>query len=54
MAILEYVDVLLWEISSGTIPFESESPLGYDCLITIIHGKRESEVIGTPREYFNL
>ncbi|CAG8557606.1 2312_t:CDS:2, partial [Gigaspora margarita] len=25
------VDVLLWEISSGPIPFESESPFGYDC-----------------------
>ncbi|RIB27581.1 hypothetical protein C2G38_2012042 [Gigaspora rosea] len=45
------IGVLFWEISSGTIPFESESPFGYDCLIAIIHGKRESEVIGTPREY---
>ncbi|KAF0511327.1 calmodulin-dependent protein kinase [Gigaspora margarita] len=45
------VGVLLWEISSGTIPFESESPFDYDCLIAIIHGNRESEVIGTPRKY---
>ncbi|KAF0503169.1 hypothetical protein F8M41_019667 [Gigaspora margarita] len=31
--------------------FESESPFGYDCLIGIIHGKRETDAIGTPREY---
>ncbi|RIB26924.1 kinase-like domain-containing protein [Gigaspora rosea] len=45
------VGVLLWEISSGTIPFESESPFGYNCLLDIIRGKRETEITGTPREY---
>ncbi|CAG8611867.1 591_t:CDS:2, partial [Cetraspora pellucida] len=45
------VGVLLWEISSGSIPFESESPFGYNCLLDIIHGKRETEITGTPREY---
>ncbi|KAF0425105.1 kinase-like protein [Gigaspora margarita] len=45
------VRVLLWEISNGAVPFESESPFGYDCLIAIIHGKRETDAIGTPQEY---
>ncbi|KAF0442486.1 hypothetical protein F8M41_003658 [Gigaspora margarita] len=45
------VGVLFWEIAGGTISFESELPFAYDCLIAIIHGKRESEVLGTPREY---
>ncbi|RIB30635.1 hypothetical protein C2G38_2152090 [Gigaspora rosea] len=40
------VGALLWEISSGTIPFESELPFDYDCLIAIIHGKRESDIAG--------
>ncbi|CAG8646996.1 17863_t:CDS:2, partial [Racocetra persica] len=45
------VGVLLWEVSSGTIPFESDSPFGYNCLHDIINGKRETEIPGTPREY---
>ncbi|CAG8808047.1 40069_t:CDS:1, partial [Gigaspora margarita] len=33
------VGVLFGEISSSAIPFESESPFDYDCLIAIIHRK---------------
>ncbi|KAF0525306.1 kinase-like domain-containing protein [Gigaspora margarita] len=45
------IGVLLWELSSGKIPFESESPFGFDCINAIVCGKRETEVIGTLQEY---
>ncbi|RIB28809.1 kinase-like domain-containing protein [Gigaspora rosea] len=48
------IGILLWQISSGVVPFESESPYGYDLLNAIIHGKRENEIPGTPNEYVKI
>ncbi|CAG8514837.1 16851_t:CDS:2, partial [Cetraspora pellucida] len=48
------IGILLWQISSGVIPFESESPYGYDLLNAIIHGKRENEIPGTPKGYVKI
>ena len=46
------VGMLLWEISSGHIPFES-----YDnnCLLNaILNGKRETPIPNTPTDYINI
>ncbi|CAG8741554.1 19599_t:CDS:2, partial [Cetraspora pellucida] len=48
------VGVLLWEISSGTIPYESEIPIGFNLLNAIIYGKRETTVKGTPQKYVEI
>ncbi|RIB05260.1 hypothetical protein C2G38_2148627 [Gigaspora rosea] len=48
------IGVLLWEISSGTIPFKSELPYNYNLLSAIIHGKREVAVFGTPKKYIKI
>ncbi|KAF0474134.1 kinase-like protein [Gigaspora margarita] len=48
------IGVLLWEISSCTIPFESELPCNHSLLDAIIQGKRESAVFGTPKEYVTI
>ncbi|KAF0474148.1 kinase-like protein [Gigaspora margarita] len=45
------IGILLWEISSCAIPFESELPFNLSLLDAIIQGKRESAVFGTPKEY---
>ncbi|RIB28802.1 hypothetical protein C2G38_2157046 [Gigaspora rosea] len=45
------IGILLLQISSGVVPFESESPYGYDLFNAVIHGKRENEIPGTPNEY---
>ena len=47
------IGVLLWEISSGQLPFKGES---YNAaLITrILQGYRETIVSDTPIDYFNL
>ncbi|RIB30088.1 hypothetical protein C2G38_2153718 [Gigaspora rosea] len=45
------IGVLLWEISSGIIPFESELIHGYSLLKAIIRGKREVTIPGTPKKY---
>ncbi|CAG8515966.1 3510_t:CDS:2 [Cetraspora pellucida] len=48
------VGVLLWEISSGTVPYESEVPIGFNLLNAIIYGKRETTVKGTPQKYVDI
>ena len=47
------VGMLLWEISSGRIPFESE-PADGKLISSIIHGKREMIVNGTPQKYSEI
>ena len=44
--------MLFWEISSGRIPFESDSLS--DNYISIINGKREKTVEGTPLKYVDI
>ncbi|KAF0504367.1 kinase-like protein [Gigaspora margarita] len=48
------IGVLLWEISSGIIPFKSELSYGFNLLSAIIYGKRESPIPGTPKKYVKL
>ncbi|RHZ88297.1 hypothetical protein Glove_23g86 [Diversispora epigaea] len=43
--------IVLWEISSGTPPFEMESLSNVDLLNNIIKGKREMVIPGTPFKY---
>ena len=47
------IGVLMWQISSGRQPFESDN---YDLFLTIeiIDGKREEIIDGTPSEYSRL
>ena len=47
------VGILLWEISSGRIPFESK-PANDKLTSSIIHGTRETIVDGTPQKYFEI
>ena len=44
--------ILFWEISSGRIPFESDSP--DDIYLAVKNGKRETIVEGTPLQYVNI
>ena len=46
------VGVLMWEISSGKLPFQ-DIPIR-DILIKIIKGDREKTVPGTPKSYNNI
>ncbi|KAF0531748.1 kinase-like domain-containing protein [Gigaspora margarita] len=46
--------ILLWEISSGSIPFESEMPIGFNLFNDIIHGKREKVINKTPQKYSDI
>ncbi|RIB12689.1 kinase-like domain-containing protein [Gigaspora rosea] len=48
------IGVLLWEISSGIASFKSELSYGFNLLNTIIYGKRESTIPGTPKKYVKL
>ncbi|RHZ77230.1 hypothetical protein Glove_184g107 [Diversispora epigaea] len=43
--------IILWEISSGNLPFEMESSSNVDLLNNIAKGKREMAVPGTPHKY---
>ncbi|RHZ88307.1 hypothetical protein Glove_23g168 [Diversispora epigaea] len=43
--------IILWEISSGTPPFEMESLSNRDLLNNIVKGKREMVIPGTPPKY---
>ncbi|RHZ48416.1 hypothetical protein Glove_551g57 [Diversispora epigaea] len=43
--------IILWEISSGNLPFEVESSSNIDLLNNIVKGKREIIVLGTPTKY---
>ncbi|CAJ0828482.1 176_t:CDS:2 [Entrophospora sp. SA101] len=47
------VGVLLWEISSGRIPFESV-PRDYSLVYSIIEGNREKIIKGTPKKYVDV
>ena len=46
------VGVLMWEISSGKLPFQ-DIPVR-DILIKIIKGDREKTISGTPKSYNNI
>ncbi|POG66415.1 kinase-like domain-containing protein, partial [Rhizophagus irregularis DAOM 181602=DAOM 197198] len=50
------VGVLLWEISSGRIPFESysESYQSPSLMLEILNGKREMPISGTPVGYVDI
>ncbi|RHZ60921.1 hypothetical protein Glove_350g68 [Diversispora epigaea] len=43
--------IILWEISSGSPPFEMESSSNVDLLYNISKGKREMAISGTPHKY---
>ncbi|RHZ70809.1 hypothetical protein Glove_267g6 [Diversispora epigaea] len=43
--------IILWEISSGSPPFEMDSSLNVDLLNDIVKGKREMTIPGTPHKY---
>ncbi|KAF0521655.1 kinase-like protein [Gigaspora margarita] len=45
------IGIILWEISSGITPFKSENS---NLINSIIHGKREIAVSGTPKEYIKI
>ena len=47
------VGVLLWELSSGKIPF-NEYNVDFLLAVNIVKGIRETMVEGTPIEYYNL
>ncbi|GBC18521.2 kinase-like domain-containing protein [Rhizophagus irregularis DAOM 181602=DAOM 197198] len=50
------VGILMWQISSGYLPFSTKSA-NYDerfIFISIINGKREEIIVGTPVNYSNL
>ena len=47
------IGVLLWQISSGHGPFH-DIDYGLSFILSIIHGKREKIIDGTPVEYSNL
>ncbi|CAG8576426.1 11066_t:CDS:2 [Acaulospora morrowiae] len=46
--------VLLWEISSGRVPFESEEMDNNDLIKEIVKGRRETVEPGTPRGYVKI
>ncbi|KAF0544030.1 kinase-like protein [Gigaspora margarita] len=46
--------VLFWELSSGIIPFEFETLSDFNLLNSIIQGKRETVINGTPREFAKI
>ncbi|RHZ88290.1 hypothetical protein Glove_23g219 [Diversispora epigaea] len=43
--------IILWEISSGNLPFEMENLSNVDLLNNILKGKREMVMPGTPPKY---
>jgi len=46
--------VLMWQISSGYQPFSAKG-INYECLsLSILNGKREEIIDGTPIGYSNL
>ncbi|RIB14212.1 hypothetical protein C2G38_2195747 [Gigaspora rosea] len=45
------IGILLWEISSGIIPFKSKLTNDISLFKEIINGKREVAIIGTPTNY---
>ena len=47
------VGVLMWEISSGRIPFQDLSA-SFNLAFRIVHGGREKIIPGTPKYYVNI
>jgi serine/threonine protein kinase len=47
------IGVLLWQISSGYRPFR-DVDYGPSLMLSILNGKREKNIDGTPIEYSNL
>ena len=47
------IGMLLWVISSGRIPFESDQT-DISLALAIVGGKREAMVKGTPSKYFEI
>jgi hypothetical protein len=45
--------MLFWEISSGRTPFESD-PIDVKLILSIIQGRREILIDGTPLKYFEI
>ncbi|RHZ46439.1 hypothetical protein Glove_621g60 [Diversispora epigaea] len=48
------IGILLWEISSGKIPFESKFQDELDLIIYISQGNREDPIVGTPQDFINI
>ncbi|RHZ64780.1 hypothetical protein Glove_320g127 [Diversispora epigaea] len=48
------IGILLWEISSGKIPYESKFQDKLDLITYISQGNREDPFIGTPWDYINI
>ncbi|RHZ79893.1 hypothetical protein Glove_140g59 [Diversispora epigaea] len=48
------IGILLWEISSGKIPYESKFLDELNLIIYISQGNREDPIIGTPQVYINI
>ena len=47
------VGVLMWEISSGRIPFQGLSE-SYNLVFKIVNGSREKIIPGTPKSYVDI
>ncbi|CAJ0834999.1 1470_t:CDS:2, partial [Entrophospora sp. SA101] len=47
------IGILFWEISSEKIPFESEISTGFSFVFSIVNGKREEIIEGSPRNLYN-
>ncbi|CAG8567063.1 4260_t:CDS:10 [Diversispora eburnea] len=48
------IGILLWEISSGKIPYKSKFQDKLDLINYISQGNREDPIIGTPPNYINI
>ncbi|RHZ77120.1 hypothetical protein Glove_185g27 [Diversispora epigaea] len=48
------IGILLWEISSGKIPYESKFQEEIDLIFYVLQGNREDPIIGTPQDYINI
>ncbi|RHZ78370.1 hypothetical protein Glove_165g12 [Diversispora epigaea] len=48
------IGILLWEISSGKVPYESKFQDELDLKIYVSQGNREDPIIGTPQYYINI
>ena len=48
------IGILLWEISSGKMPYESKFQDELDLIIYVSRGNREDPIIGTPQDYINI
>ena len=48
------IGVLMWQISSGRKPFDTEADYDGKLSLAILNGKREEIIVGTPIKYSNL